>query len=181
MNKPLYERQKQGRRSKSDNYQTPAYALEPLIPWIPKEWTIWECACGDELLADELATLGFGTIRTDIIPRGYSFGPRDFLSYEPGNDYDVIVTNPPYSLKDEFIARCYELGKPWALLMKITALEGKKRQAMYRKHGLQMIFMDKRVNYITPHGGNSGAWFASSWFTWGLNLPSDMIFAKATW
>lgn len=82
------------------------------------------------------------------------------------------------SLKDKFLARCYELKKPFALLMPLTALEGKKRGELYRKYGIQLIIPNKRINFETPSGDGSGAWFQASWFTWGLNLPKDLMFVK---
>jgi len=56
---------------------------------------------------------------------------NDFLVDEPAFAYDCIITNPPYSIKDRFLTRCYELKKPFALLMPLTALEGKYRQQLY--------------------------------------------------
>ena len=95
-------------------------------------------------------------------------------------NYDCIVTNPPYSLKEEFLKRCYELGKPFALLMPLTALESEKRQKLYRKYGIQLIIPNKRFNFETPSGKGGGSWFATAWFTWGLNLPKDLMFVKLT-
>ena len=42
--------------------------------------------------------------------------------------FDMIITNPPYSLKDEFIKKCYEWNKPFCLLLPITAFERKARK-----------------------------------------------------
>ena len=30
-----------------DQCQTPTYAVEPLLPYIPKEWLVWESAAGE--------------------------------------------------------------------------------------------------------------------------------------
>lgn len=78
--------------------------------------------------------------------------------------------------KEKFLERCYELGKPFALLMPLTALESKKRQTLFRKHGIQLIIPDKRINFETPSGKGSGAWFLTAWFCYGLNLPKDINF-----
>jgi len=92
--------------------------------------------------------------------------------------FDCIVTNPPFSIKGMFIERCYQLGKPFALLMPLTALEGEKRQQFWRK-GLQLIIPNKRYNFEGPSGKGKGSWFATAWFTWGLNLPKDLNFIRA--
>lgn len=163
---------KQGSR---DDFQTPKEALDILIPFIPKQWTIWEPACGKGNIVNALQSKGFNVIGTDVILPVHE-GFNDFLTSEL-NKFECIITNPPYSKKEQFIKRCYELGKPFALLMPLTALESEKRQEHWRK-GLQLIIPNKRFNFETPSGKGSGAWFCTAWFTWGLNLPKDLNFVK---
>jgi len=100
----------------------------------------------------------------------------DFLTDKPKADWDVIITNPPYSIKQQFLARCYELDKPFALLLPLTTFETGKRQALFKEYGVEVIFMDKRVNFQTPTKAKSSAWFATAWFTWGLNIGCTMTF-----
>lgn len=152
----------------ADDFQTPTEALNPLILYLKDKRTIWECASGKGNLSSELRKNGFFVIGTDIL------NGHDFLEWEP-DDFDCIVTNPPYSLKEEFIKRCYELGRPFALLLPLTALESEKRQKFWRQ-GLQLIIPNKRFNFETPSGNGSGSWFASAWFTHGLDLPNDINF-----
>ena len=167
-----------------DLCQTPSYALEPLIPHLKraKFRRIWECASGEMYLANALADHGFDVIATDILYddrvklEGFTF---DFFEYETSNKYDVIVTNPPYSMKPEWVERCYELGKPWALLMPVEFLGTVKGGEMFNKHRLQVIFMYPRINFKMPNKGwDSTAQFPTAWFTWGLNLPRDMMFVR---
>lgn len=152
----------------SDDFQTPEKAIRPLLPYLNKEWLIWECASGKNNLVNALNKKGFKTIGTDIITG------HDFLSYQP-KEFDCVITNPPFSLKQQFLKRCYNLKKPFALLLPLTTFETRKRQDLFKKHGVQIIFFDKRINFETPSGGG-GSWFATAWFTWGLNLPRDMMF-----
>jgi len=156
-----------------DDFQTPPEALNPLLPYLPEGGFIWEPACGKGNLVRALSRRGYRVIGTDIL-----YGERfDFLTWTPRwiDDVDVILTNPPYSLKDKFIERCYELGRPWAMLITISALGGQRRQNLYRQYGLQMIMLGRRVNF--EYAANKKAcWFESAWFTWGLNLPKDIIF-----
>lgn len=158
--------------NRPDDFQTPAWPVDVLVPYLPRG-IVWECASGQGKLAAALEAHGIQVIPTDI-KNGF-----DFLIHSPPVQYDCIVTNPPYSLKDEFLTRAYSLGKPFAFLIPLTSFEGLKRQALYRKHGLQVIFLPRRVNFETPSGKGSGSWFATAWFTSGLNLPHDMIFTPS--
>lgn len=156
-----------------DDFQTPKIAIYPLLPYIKKDWKIWECAAGKGNLVEEFKKLGYDIIGTDILQNKV----YDFLYYKPKH-FDFIVTNPPYSLKDQFLKRCYKLEKPFALLLPLTTFEGKTRQSLFKKYGIQVIFFDKRINFTTPTGKESHAWFMAAWFTYGLNLEKDLLFVN---
>lgn len=151
---------------KSDEFMTPKYAIKPLLPYLNKDLTIWECAWGKGHLAKHFEEEGFKVIGDY----------RDFINGLDNTGYDIIITNPPYSKKLGFLRRCYEIGKPFALLMPPTTLEGIKRGELFRKYGIQLIIPNKRINFITPSGKGSGAWFQVVWFCWKLNLPKDLMF-----
>jgi hypothetical protein len=154
----------------SDHFQTPPLALKALLPFIPANvHTIWEPACGLGNLVRQLRNAGYAVQGSDII------FDQDFMTYE-APAYDLIVTNPPYSLKNEFFSRAYELGKPFAYLLPYTALETESRQKLFRTHGLELILFNKRINFDTPSGEGSGAWFPTGWFTWGMHLPQQLTF-----
>lgn len=152
----------------SDEFGTPEYAFKILEPYLKKEWIIWETAKGSGLLVNHLRKAGFNVFATD-----------DFLNQIacPQNPF-CIVTNPPFSLKEEFLEKCYNWKVPFALLMPLTALEGIKRQKMYKEHGIQIILPNRRINFLTPSGKKSSAYFVSAWFCYGLNLPNDLNFVE---
>jgi len=98
-----------------------------------------------------------------------------FLKWVP-EEFDCIVTNPPYSLKNEFLERCYELKKPFALLLPLTALETRRRQRLFKEYGVEIVVLPKRINFETPSGRGSGSWFAVGWFTNWLNIGKQLVF-----
>jgi len=156
-----------------DDFQTPPEALEPLYPFLKKEWVIWECACGQGNLVKALEEKGYDVIGTDYIPAEW-----DFLLDKPVQ-WDCIITNPPFALKQSFLERCYELGTPFALLLPLTTFETAKRQALFKKYGVEVIMFDKRINFEVPYQTtNSGSWFATAWFTWGLNIGKELNFVE---
>src|SRR6056297_3111047 len=165
-------RQPPMRKESSNDFQTPPKALKPLIQFLKKEWTIWECAEGEGNLSTELFNKGFNVVSSDINNKNDGFFSinsynnikqntlkryfeKDFLNWKP-EKWDCIITNPPFSLKQEFLERCYKLGKPFALLLPLTTFETKKRQDLFKKYGVQVIFFNKRINFKTPSGKGSG-------------------------
>lgn len=158
-----------------DDFQTPPEAIYPLLPFLKRHWTIWECAAGQGNLVKAFEKEGYAVIRTDILT-GY-----DFLTYEPQIHYDVIITNPPYRHKQQFLERAYALHKPFAMLLPLTTLETSRRQELFKQYGINIILFDKRLNFTTPSGKTgkeSKSWFSTAWFTWGLGLPEQLNFVK---
>lgn len=161
-----------------DDFQTPPSALEPLLHFIhmPISYRIWEPACGHGNLVAACKAKGIPVIGTDI----HDPEKHDFLKWQlKDNKYDFIVTNPPYSQKNEFLKRAYEIGKPFAFLLPLTTFETELRQDLMEKYHTQIIFFNGRVQFETPGDMNDrGAWFATAWFTYGLNLPHQLNFYK---
>lgn len=155
-----------------DDFQTPGNGLDVLLPHLSPFRRIWEPACGRGNIVRRLCSEGFDVHGSDILMG------VDFLTSEVP-PCDCIVTNPPFSLKNEFIARCYVIGKPFALLLPLTALETAARQQQWRK-GLEIVFPKGRIHFETPSGKGTGAWFYTAWFTWGLNIGSPLNFAEET-
>lgn len=160
-----------------DNFQTPPEALDCLLPYINRQWVIWEPAAGKGNIVNVLVNKNFRVFSSDIIDS------VDFLTADPEPSVDCIITNPPYSIKEKFLARCYQLGKPFALLMPLTTFDGKARRALMRQHGIEVILPHKRFNFETPdhetrmkEGKKSSSQFYTCWFTWGLNIGQELVF-----
>ena len=152
---------------KQDEYYTPKIIVKPLLLYIPTSYIIWESAWGKGSLAKHFTEEGYKVVGDPKI---------NFLT-----DYvesDIIITNPPYSKKYEFLKRAYELNKPFAFLLPLTTLEGKKRGELYRKYGISLIIPNKRINFIMPSGKGSGAWFQVAWFCWKIYLPNQLNFVE---
>jgi hypothetical protein len=69
---------------------------------------------------------------------------KQILNVEVQN-YDIIISNPPFSIKDEILKRLYELNKPYAMLLPVPTLQGKKRFEYIKD--CQALIFDGRINY----------------------------------
>ena len=160
-----------------DDFQTPPIALTPLYPYLNPDWTIWEPACGKGNLVRGLQKNNYSVVGTDLYCDFGNEPLRNFLDDTPSKVFDCIITNPPFSLKQQFLERCYALEKPFALLLPLTTFETAKRQKLFKKNGVEVIFFDRRINFETPNKvEKSSAWFATAWFTHGLNIGRELSF-----
>lgn len=152
---------------KFDELYTPRYAIEPLIKYLPKDKIIWECTdYGNSNITKVLRENNIKVINT-------SKSQLNFLTDKPDFNFDIIITNPPYSLKDEFIKKCYEYNKPFALLLPLTSLEGINRGKMFKNNGIELLVFDKRVDF----NGKGSCWFNTSWFCHNI-LPKQLMFEE---
>jgi len=154
----------------NENY-TPYYAVDPIIKYIDKSKRIW--LPFDEEWSAYYQTFkknGHKTIRSSI-QEG-----KDFFTYEP-DDYDIIVSNPPFNIKDKILKRLDELGKPFAILLPLNSLQGAKRYEYCFKNGIQLLAFDQRIGFHSINNmqqPTEGTPFASAYFCRDV-LPKDLI------
>lgn len=155
-----------------DFAQSPPYAVNPIQEIIPEGFTIWEPACGKGYLSKRLSELGYAVLESDI-QRG-----QNFFEYEPEESWDCIITNPPFSTKVYWIERCYDLEKPFALLMPLETLGIMGASKWFRKYGVELIIPTRRIDFEMPNKGytKNGAHFHTIWFTWGFGIGSDITY-----
>jgi hypothetical protein len=170
-----------------DTFQTPNYATDLLIPFIPKKIThIWECAAGEGKIVNVLKSHEYNVVYSDI--RGEGIANHNFLgdSYNAGllwfidsyKDSMAIITNPPFSVKEEFIEKAFFYKVPFAFLINAD-YSGK--QIDWINRGCEKIIPNRRIDYITPTGRNgktSSSQFHSMWLTYGFNLGRTEIFVE---
>lgn len=136
-------------RQSEDFYATDPIAIEKLRKAFDIPHNVWECACGAGHLSKRLVEYGHYVVATDLVDRGYGYVNFDFLKQDHlpetliGEDC-CILTNPPYKFATEFVLKALNLlpeGMPAIMLLKTTALEGKKRwEHLYSKGYLHAVF-----------------------------------------
>lgn len=157
-----------------DESFTPFYAVEPILKYLDKSKTYWlpfdeEWSAFVQLMQEQDFKIHVSSIRDGF----------DFFKYEPEH-YDAIISNPPFSKKDDVLKRLYELGKPYAMLLPLTALQGQRRFEYLE--GIEILTFDKRIGYhqnLNFQSTTEGAFFASAYFCKGI-LPQKLIVEELT-
>lgn len=189
---------KKEKRQTNDFYETPPWltrAVMPLLaPMLPKDPLILEPAAGAGAIIDVVDDYLTKAGKTpdihacDIAPRRDDIAQVDFLNphyYRNGkvvvlgescNNYDLVITNPPYLTAQDFI----RYSRAWlapdgagliAMLLRINFLGSQKRAKWMRANVPHILAVSpKRPRFsISPTTGKLGSDATEyAWFIWDL-------------
>lgn len=176
-------------RVKNDAYDTPDWLIDPILEEIlPKSPTdviispykILEPACGAGAIVKRIVAIQnppctYETTCFDIEPRGCG-EQQDFLTLTADTKYDLIITNPPFSLALEFVQKALELRRTTsskvALLLRLNWLAGQKRAPWMRENTPSIYVTPRRPMFKVNKDGKLGSDATDyGWFVWGEPHP----------
>lgn len=152
--------------TKHDDYMTPKSAWEAIAKYIPNDKLIWEAFYGTGSSGVYLTELGKNVIHK----------PIDFFE---NNEGDIVVSNPPFTLKKEILTRLRELDKPFILIMPSSTINTQYVRKLF-KNDLQILIPAKRIQFTKVADGKEvitpGCNFDCFYFCYKMNLARDIIF-----
>ena len=160
--------------TKKDEYYTPAYAIEPILKYVPPASKVW-CPFDTEesLFVTMLRAKGCDVVATHISNQ------VDFFCVDI--ECDFIISNPPYSLKTEVFERLFALGTPFAMLVGVVGIfESQKRFKMFRDNPFEIMYLSKRVSFFEDYADPQPRLnppFSSVYITSKM-LPDRMVFEE---
>jgi len=95
---------------------------------------------------------------------------QDFFLYQP-LEWDIIVSNPPYSIRNKILERVFSFKKPFALLMNTNGIfDSKIRWDLFNQNSFSFLYLKGRINYMREYGKveKSTPTFQSAYITSGL-------------
>ena len=176
-------------RVEDDYYATPTNSTEALLNEIKFGGIFLEPCIGGGHIAEVIKKHypNNKVVGCDIVDRGYpNTKIADFLTHDFRDiKYNSIITNPPYSLAQEFLEKSMniiaEKGKI-AMFLKIQFLEGVARREMFKKYPPKYVYVfTKRQNPLrngSPVDENGKAWASTmcfAWFIWEEGFNGDTI------
>jgi hypothetical protein len=149
------------------------------------EGSIYECSCGTGNISEVIKEYypNNELFSSDLIDRGYGYGNIDFLNYEYKRKFDTIITNPPFSLINDFIKRGLELTNRYLIYFaKIQILEGEDRVGFLKNTPLKYIYVNKKRQAtwknnepLDPNGKKWATTMMMCWFVWDKEYKGEPI------
>ena len=99
----------------------------------------------------------------------------DFLKMLKGDaDYDLIFTNPPYSLAEEIVTHALETWSKATvvMLLRLNFLGSQKRKPFWDKHPVSEIYVLSKRPSFTGKGTDATEY---AWFVWRPHITKQKI------
>lgn len=149
---------------KDDDYETPENILKDLLPYIENHKIIY-----DPFYCDGYVIKSWNKLNKICINE-----KKDAFNREHPKEYDICISNIPFSCKEKCVELGFKLNKPFMFLMPIDTLGSKWINKYFDK--LEFIIPEKRYNfYKKDYNKKSSSWFDTMWVCYNCNLPNKII------
>lgn len=150
-------------RINNDFYPTPEYAVDIMLDNIDKSKvkSFLEPCKGTGIIYNKLNCNIKQYCEITDSP------PRDYLTTKFNIKFDLIVTNPPFSLAEEFLRKSISESDCVCYLLRLNYLGSKKRKQLWDDIGTpnKLIVLSKRPSFT----GNGTDATEYAWFCWDKN------------
>jgi len=156
-----------------DDYSTPKSAWENIIDYIPKDKLIWESFFLDGESGKHMQELGLNVIHE----------PVDFFKNNLG---EIIVSNPPFSIKKKVFTRLCELDKPFIIICPSSCINTQYMRELFSnsENKIQIIIPRRRINFlkkingVVPENWGNRCNFDCFYYCYKMNLPRDIVWLQ---
>ena len=169
------------KRNESDFYATPAWCVQNLLKavnlpggqWLEPaagdgaiiravnrpdvKWDAWEIRSEEKTFLAPLADVHIGDFTQALLPTSYR--------------YAVAITNPPFSLAQEFIEKAMYCADHVVMLLRLNYLASKKRYDFMSKNTPDVYVLPTRPSFT--NGGTDSIEYA--WFVWKSGQRNEGI------
>ena len=118
----------------NDEYYTPRYAIKPILKYLKPHSTVW-CPFDTQ---NSLYVIMLKENGHNVIHSHLSDGINFFQAQTP-KGIDYIISNPPYSLKNEVLEKLFSINISFAMLLGVVGIfESKNRFELFKKNNFEI-------------------------------------------
>jgi hypothetical protein len=162
------------RQPPNDEWYTYPSTVRLILPYVEKFRRIWTpFDTADSSFVKELRAAGHEVIHSHIADG------QDFFTYTPPTeDYDAIISNPPFSLRERIYQRLFALQKPFAVLGSERGLFGSRtRFNLFKENRFEILIPQGRRQFF--NGDKILIPPFQTWFICHDVLPKQIIFCDS--
>ena len=160
-----------------DEYYSPENAVEMILPVIRKHgfkkiWCPFDTADSNfvKILSKEF----------DVTHGHISTGQDFFEFVAPPADVECVVSNPPFSKRDDIFRRLYEWNIPFALIMNMNGIfDSKKRYELFKDKDVEFLIPKGRMKFFTPDGVGRNSPNFQSIYICSQMLDKQIVFSDS--
>jgi len=148
---------------KDDDYETSKEILSDLLPFIEDYKIVYDPFYCNGRVIEEWKQLNKECINEK----------KDAFNRQHPENFDILISNIPFSCKEKCLELAFKLDKPFILLMPIDALGSKWIRKYFDK--LDYIIPPGRYNFLKKGLKTKGSWFDTMWVCYKINLNKKII------
>ena len=151
---------------KDDDYETTEYIWGLIKTYLSNYSTIYEPFYCNGKSGEIFTKFGFDCIHKD----------EDFFENYNNYDYDIIVSNPPFSIKKQIFHTLKEIDKPFIMIAPISVITKVYFREKYENTDITILIPKKRMQFSKNDVVQGGSWFDSVFICYKLGLDKEIIY-----
>lgn len=155
------------KKSSTDEWYTPVEPVEGIVPYLNR-WGYRKILCPfdkeDSNFVMVLKREGF-----DVTFSHIDTG-TDFFDIDNLNEYDAVVSNPPYSKRQKILERLFGARVPFAIILNFNGLfDSKARWKMFKENDFELLVPCGRMHFFNDKCDGNSPNFQSIWVCHGMS------------
>ena len=154
------------KKAATDEWYTQPHDVERIIPFLHGggyEQLLCPFDTNKSAFVTVLTANGFNVTNSHI-DTGTDFFDIDNLS-----DYDAVVSNPPFSKRQQILERLFEAKVPFAMIMNFNGLfDAKSRWRLFKDNEFELLVPQGRMKFFNENGVGNSPNFQSVWVCHGM-------------
>ena len=154
---------------KNDRYGTSKYIYGMLRDFVDYKKIIYNPFYLDGKAKTYLNELGYNNV---------IHNNEDFFENYNKYDYDLIITNPPYSIKKKIFKKLYEINKPFIVIVPIATITKLFIKDIFKSdvERIEMIIPNRRMQFEKNGNQLKRCYFDCVFLCYKLNLKSNIVY-----
>jgi len=151
---------------KDDDYETPKYIWEMILKFISREKTLYDpfyCRGHTKSVMEEL---GYDCIHED----------EDFFTSHDKHEYDILLSNPPFSIKKKVFDKLKKIDKPFILIVPVSTITTKYFKDNFKNDDITIIIPEKRLQFMKNGKQLKDCCFDTIFVCYKMNMEKQMIY-----